>query len=117
MIPLPGSRFLCVGRMSLTLQKRAIRPLITQAHDFAGGEASGFDAREEIAGDALGTVEGAMFEDVAVVRGRVANLRVIGIAAQRFGVAVLEEARARAPHEVHVSFDVAVGDISLTVDL
>src|SRR5262249_61316900 len=63
------------------------------------------------------TIERAMLENITVIRRRVANLRVIGIAPQRFGVAILEKARAGSPEKIDVSFDVAIGDVSLAVDL
>ena len=86
-------------------------------HHFAGGILNRGDAGQDVASHARGAVEGAVFVNVAVVSGWVTDLRVVGVGTNRFGFAVLEKARAFAPHEVDIPFDVTIGDVGLAVNL
>ena len=72
---------------------------------------------KDVFGDARGAAEKAILVDVAMIRIAIANLRVVGPAAQRFRFAILEEARTGAPHEIDVAFNVAIADVCLAVDL
>src|SRR5205807_7273112 len=88
-----------------------------EQHNFAVWEASGCNAREEVAADTGRAVKHAVLINEAVVGCGVANLCVIGVAAERARVTVGEEAGASAPHEINVAFEVAVADISLAIYL
>jgi hypothetical protein len=89
---------------------------IEQNH-LAGRETGLKNAGQDTIGDSRRPFKRAILINVAVVARGIADLRIHASAPQSSESAVLEEARAGAPHEVDVALDVAVAEVSLPVDL
>src|SRR5262249_42247909 len=68
------------------------------------------DSREPSSGDTGRSCQAAIHVNVSVLSGHVADLRVETIGPQHLQFAILEKDRAGPPHEVDVTFDVAVSD-------
>ncbi len=88
-----------------------------QKHNLACWEPAGLNAGKIIVFDVRRAVERAAQVHVAVIRIRIADLRVISSGTKRTGGAILQETWAAPPHKVHVALDVAIAKVCLAVDL